>query len=63
MCKATIEKKLAFTKGVIESNLNLEDKVVMVVYNPRKTNVQSIKESISEAGYDADEVMAVYSCE
>lgn len=58
MCKATIEKKLAFTKGVTESNLNLDDKVVTVTYNPKKTDVQSIKKSISEAGYDADEVMA-----
>ena len=58
MCKATIEKKLAFTKGVTESNLNVEDKVVTVIYNPKKTDVQSIKKSISEAGYDADEVMA-----
>ena len=58
MCKSTIEKKLAFTKGVTESNLNVEDKVVTVIYNPKKTDVQSIKKSISEAGYDADEVMA-----
>jgi mercuric ion binding protein len=58
MCKATIEKKLAFTKGVSESNLNLDDKVVTVIYNPKKTDVQSIKKSISEAGYDADEMMA-----
>ena len=63
ICKVTIGKKLDFTKGVIESNLNLEDKVVTVVYNPRRTDVQSIKKSISEAGYDADEVIAVYSCE
>lgn len=56
MCKATIEKKLAFTQGVIESILNLEDKVVTVVYNTRRADVRSIKKSISEAGYDADEV-------
>jgi copper chaperone CopZ len=58
MCKATIEKKLAFTKGVTESNLNLADKVVTVMFNPSKTDLQSIKKSISEAGYDADEVRA-----
>lgn len=56
MCKTTIETKLAFSQGVIESILNLEDKVVTVVYNPRRTSVRSIKKSISEAGYDADEV-------
>jgi hypothetical protein len=32
--------------------------VVTVIYNPKKTDVQSIKKSISEAGYDADEVTA-----
>lgn len=58
MCKNAIEKDLAFEKGVESSDLNLEDKVVTVVYNPSKTNVEKIKAAIVKVGYDADELEA-----
>ncbi|WP_019990205.1 heavy-metal-associated domain-containing protein [Rudanella lutea] len=58
MCKERIERNLAFEKGVRESNLNLEDKVVTVKYNPKKTDVAKIKSNITKTGYDADEVAA-----
>ena len=60
MCKERIEKKLAFTKGVSDVNLDVEskDKVVTVIFNPKKTNVLKLKKAIAEVGYDADEVMA-----
>ncbi|WP_026994524.1 heavy-metal-associated domain-containing protein [Flectobacillus major] len=56
MCKERIEKKLAFTKGVKDVNLNLEDKVVTVTYNAKKTSVDALKKVIAETGYDADDV-------
>ncbi len=37
MCKATIERRLAFTKGVESANLDVPTKVVTVAYNPKKT--------------------------
>ncbi len=55
MCKATIERQLAFTRGVESSDLDVPSKVVTVTYNPRKTNIASIKKAINESGYDADE--------
>lgn len=60
MCKERIEKKLAFTKGVTDVNLDVEskDKVVTVMFNPKKTSLEKIKKAISEIGYDADEVVA-----
>ena len=60
MCKERIEKKLAFTKGVSDVNLDVEskDKVVTVIFNPKKTNVVKLKKAIAEVGYDADEVVA-----
>ncbi|MBC7923706.1 MAG: heavy-metal-associated domain-containing protein [Ferruginibacter sp.] len=54
MCKATIERQLAFTKGVSVSTLDVPSKVVTVVYNPKKTDVAKIKRAINESGYDAD---------
>lgn len=58
MCKERIEKNLAFTKGVTDVNLNLDNKVVTVTYSPKKLNVAKIKEVITKTGYDADEVVA-----
>ncbi len=59
MCKARIEKKLAFTKGIIESDLDLKDKVITVTYQSNKTDISKIKNAINEAGYDADETKAI----
>lgn len=58
MCKTRIEETLAFEKGVKLSNLNLEDMIVTVSYNAKKTNVDKIRKAISNVGYQADEVLA-----
>jgi mercuric ion binding protein len=58
MCKNTLEKTLAFEKGVKDAKLDLATKEVTVVYNPKKTNPEQLKKAISNAGYDADEVKA-----
>jgi mercuric ion binding protein len=57
-CKATIEKALAFEKGVKKSELDVKTKVVTVTYNPEKTSPEKIRLAISNAGYDADDVKA-----
>ena len=36
MCKSTIERDLAFEKGVKFSNLDLDTKVITVEFNPKK---------------------------
>ncbi|MDB5242378.1 MAG: MerP protein [Spirosoma sp.] len=58
MCKARIERNLAFEKGVKESTLDVKTKVVTIKYNPAKTDVAKLKANISKTGYDAEEVMA-----
>ena len=58
MCKKRIERDLGVSKGIVNSNLNLDDKVVTVTYNTKKTSPEKIKEVISKIGYDADEVVA-----
>ncbi len=54
MCKEAIEKDLTFEKGVKNVNLNLENKVVSVVYNEKKTNPDIIRKRITQVGYHAD---------
>ncbi len=58
MCKKRIERDLGLSKGIESASLNLDNKVVTVKYNPRKTDAKKIKGQISKIGYDADEVVA-----
>lgn len=58
MCKETIEKQLAFEKGVKRSTVDVESKIVTVEYNPKKTTPEKIRQSIAKVGYDADDVKA-----
>lgn len=58
MCKKRIERDLGVSKGIVHSNLNLDDKVVTITYNTKKTSPEKIKKVISKIGYDADEVVA-----
>lgn len=55
MCKYTIEKDMAFEKGVKTADLNLENKVLLVTYDARKTNPDKIRKRITLVGYHADE--------
>ncbi|MEO1257114.1 MAG: hypothetical protein AAFY41_19855, partial [Bacteroidota bacterium] len=50
----TLEKDLAFEKGVKEATLNLDDKVMTILYNPKKTDDQTLRERITKVGYHAD---------
>ncbi len=56
MCKEAIEYELTFTKGIKEADLNLEDKVVTVKYNPKKVSAEEIRKQIAGVGYHADNV-------
>lgn len=53
-CKDRIEKMMAYEKGVMKSNLNLEDKVLTVTYNPGRTSPDKIRKAVNSVGYDAD---------
>jgi len=57
-CKTTIEKALLNEKGVRSAILDLKTKQVKVIYNSKKTTPESLRKAISNAGYDADNVMA-----
>ncbi|HLO90258.1 MAG: heavy-metal-associated domain-containing protein [Chloroflexota bacterium] len=58
MCKERLEKMLAFEKGVVNSNLDVETHTLKVTYKPTKTTPEAIKKAISLTGYDADDVAA-----
>jgi len=57
-CKKTIEYDLLFEKGIKKASLDLDSKVVAVVYNPKKTDEQKIRIAITKIRYDADTMAA-----
>lgn len=58
MCKATIEKGLAYEKGVEKATLDVDSKVLTVKYNTQKTSADKIKKAVNDLGYDADDAPA-----
>lgn len=58
MCKKRLEKDLTLTKGVSDAKLNLDDKVMTLVYNTKKTNKAKLAKAINDVGYDANESVA-----
>lgn len=57
MCKAKIEKTLAYEKGIIESELDRKSQILTVTYNPKKTDVDRIIKVIAKIGHDAKEIV------
>ncbi len=58
MCKARLEKSLAYEKGVQAANLDVPSKVLTVTYNPAKTNADALRTAVQKTGYDADQTTA-----
>jgi copper chaperone CopZ len=55
-CKARLEKILKSYEGVEEAILNLNNKKLKVRFDSAITNAGRLREVISNAGYDADDV-------
>jgi len=53
-CKTKIEKALKKQSGVMSTNLNLDNKIVAVKYDPNKTNSDKLISAITNAGYTAE---------
>ena len=58
MCKATLEKGMAYEKGVQEVNLDVPTQMLTVQYRADKTNVETLRTAVTKLGYDADEANA-----
>lgn len=58
MCKTTIEKGLAYEKGVLSSSLDVPTQMLTVQYRSDKTSLETISKALNEIGYDADSLAA-----
>jgi periplasmic mercuric ion binding protein len=57
MCKARIEKA-AKIDGVTKADWNDKSKVLTVVFDPAKTDVDKIQKKVAEAGHDTEKFKA-----
>jgi Cu+-exporting ATPase len=52
-CASNIEKVIQGVPGVVECNVNFGAEQATVRYNPKKTHLEAIQQSITDAGYGA----------
>lgn len=58
MCKEAIETYLKRVDGVTFVNVKYKQKKTQVKYLTDRTNIEMVKASIANAGYDAEEIKA-----
>ncbi len=58
MCKARIEKSMAYEKGVQSAVLDVPSKVLTVTYRADKTTPDALRTAVQKTGYDADALTA-----
>ncbi len=57
-CEKAIHKGLDNIDGVKDVSINLEKKEIYVTFDESKTSLEFIRKTISNIGYDADDVKA-----
>jgi len=58
MCKTRIESYMAHQYGVTSVKVDIKKKTTTVTWITDRTNIEVIKTTIANAGYDADDVTA-----
>ena len=58
MCKARIEKSMAYEKGVQSALLDVPTQMLTVSYRADKTNEAALRTAVQKTGYDADNLTA-----
>jgi copper chaperone CopZ len=57
-CGGLLETSLLKSKGIQMITLNEKEATIDVIFNSKKTDLQTIKTAISKLGYAADEIAA-----
>ncbi|MGJ8664775.1 MAG: heavy-metal-associated domain-containing protein [Patiriisocius sp.] len=58
MCKKRIETASIKTKGVKSAVWNLETKELSLIYDERKTDLETIQQNVADVGHDSKEIKA-----
>ena len=57
-CKKAIEKAVNRLDGLVKANLDIKSKILSIKFDNTLVSLDKIRETISNAGYDADTVKA-----
>lgn len=57
-CKPKIENAFLYSKGVKSAVLNVEEETITVTYNAKKTDPETLRNALANAGFQADDVPA-----
>ncbi|RFP65847.1 heavy-metal-associated domain-containing protein [Hymenobacter lapidiphilus] len=58
MCKARLEKAMAYEKGVQQATLDVPSQMLTVTFRPDKTNAAALTSAVQKTGYDANDQQA-----
>jgi mercuric ion binding protein len=58
MCKKNIARALKNLEGVNSVQVDIENKTAVVTYDDSKTNLNSLEDAVTAAGYDANDKKA-----
>lgn len=58
MCKARLEKSMAYEKGVQQATLDVPSQMLTVTYRPDKTSAAALTTAVQKTGYDANDKLA-----
>jgi Cu+-exporting ATPase len=51
-CVETIQRSLADLQGIESANVNLATERATISYDPEKVNIEQVKKTVRDAGYD-----------
>lgn len=54
MCQARIQKAALSVKGVKMATWDIESKILTLIYNDKKCNLDDVKKSIAAVGHDSE---------
>ncbi|MCD6063497.1 MAG: heavy-metal-associated protein [Flavipsychrobacter sp.] len=57
-CGERLEKAVFCEKGIKRVDIDEQQKTVNVIFNPKKTSPERIRQAIAKVGFDADDVQA-----
>ena len=57
-CAPRIQKAVRINKGIKSVNIDADQDIITVKFNTDKTDATSIRESVTDAGFDADDLKA-----
>ncbi|MFM1744891.1 MAG: hypothetical protein RLZZ630_828 [Bacteroidota bacterium] len=57
-CREKLSRDLGYLKGVEQTELDLDTRILQVIYDSGRTTPEKIRKAVTRSGYDADDLPA-----